>query len=105
MKLAGYDLNVWDEGRHNGEEDSRWKISVHHLEQLDDGHFQTGDWIEDIEFYFTPEEARQLTLGFSEEFGGVYGPDEDFFIDPSGFLDVFADVMPARVREFVMQYL
>jgi hypothetical protein len=101
---VGYDLNVWDEGLHNDEE-SRWKISLHYLEEIYDGSLQTGDHIEDVEFYFTPEEAQQLTLGFSPELGGVYGADLDFFIDPAGFLDVYKDVMPARVKEFVEKYL
>lgn len=104
MHHVGYDLNVWDEGLHNGGE-SRWKISVHMLDQLDDGTYQLGDLLEDVEFYLTPEEARQLTLGFSEDLGGVYSSDTDFFLDPLGFMGVYEDVMPDRVREFVSQYL
>jgi hypothetical protein len=101
---VGYDLNVWDEGRHNGEEESRWKINVHTLNHLDGSGYQLGDLLAD-ELYLTPAEAQQLTLGFSEEFGGVYGPDLDFFLDPLGFLGIYEDVMPARVKEFVEKYL
>lgn len=104
MHHVGYDLNVWDEGLHNGEE-SRWKISVHMLDQLDDGTYQTGDWLEDVEFYFTPAEVRALTLGVAEADGGLYSNDTDFFIDPLGFIGVYEDAMSERVREFVSRYL
>jgi hypothetical protein len=99
-----YDFNVWDEGAYNGEE-SRWKIAVHHLNDNGDGTFSTGDWIEDVEFYLTPAEAKQLTLGVSEEDGGLYGCDEDFFIDPAGFRDVYNNAIPERVRKFVEKYI
>jgi hypothetical protein len=99
-----YDLNVWDEGAHN-DEDSRWKISVHYLDDNGDGTFSTGDWIEDVEFYLTPAEAKQLTLGVSEEDGGLYSCDSDFFIDPDGFLDVYGTAVPDRVRGFVSKYI
>lgn len=103
---VGYDLNVWDEGKHNDPEGpSRWKISVHELEHIDGIGYQTGDWLEDVEFYFTDEEARQLTLGVAEEDGGLYAQDADFFIDPLGFIGVYEDVLNDRIREFVSQYL
>lgn len=98
---VGYDLNVWDEGSHNGEPESRWKISLHYLEEIDDGYVQTGEWIPEVDFYFTPEEAKQLTLGIAEEDGGLYSQDEDFFLQPEVFLEVYGDAVPARVREFV----
>lgn len=101
---VGYDLNVWDEGSHYGGT-SRWKISVHELEQLEDGTYTTGDWLKDVAFYFTPAEARALTLGVAEADGGLYSGDEDFFIDPRGFIGVYEDAMNDRIREFVSQYL
>lgn len=97
---VGYDLNVWDEGAHNGESESRWKISVHYMAE-EYGYMRTGDWIEDVEFYFTPEEAKQLTLGVAESNGGLYSSDEDFFIQPEMFLETYGDAVPQRVREFV----
>lgn len=97
---VGYDLNVWDKGEHDGGE-SAWMISLHYLEEIEDGDLQTGDWIEEVTFYFTPEEAKQLTLGVAEEDGGLYGCDEDFFLQPEMFLEVYGDAIPARVREFV----
>lgn len=103
MKKVLYDLNVWDEGAHNGEE-SRWKISVHYLNDNEDGTYSTGEWIEEIQFYFEPEEVKQLTLGVSEGDGGLYGSDEDFFIDPDGFLEVYGDAVPERVREFIEKF-
>jgi len=111
VKKELYDLNVWNEGWHNldrgveaTEENSRWKISVHHLDDNGDGTFSTGEWIESIEFYIEPEEAKQMTLGVAESDGGLYGSDEDFFIDPDGFLEVYGDAVPERVREFVERF-
>lgn len=101
---VGFDLNVWDEGLHNGEA-SRWKISVHELDHIDGSGYQTGAWLEDVAFYFTPAEARALTLGVAEADGGLYSSDTDFFIDPLGFMGVYEDAMNDRIREFVSQYL
>ena len=103
-KNVGYDLNVWDRGKHNGGESS-WMISLHYLVEIEDGDLQTGDHIEDVEFYFTPEEAERLTLGVAEEDGGLYDSDEDFFIQPVMFLETYGDAVPDRVRQFVEQYI
>ena len=99
-EIVGYDLNVWDEGKHNGE-DSRWKISLHYLVEIEDGDLQTGEWIPEVEFYFTAEEVAQLTLGVAEENGGLYIGAEDFFIQPEMFLEVYGNAVSERVREFV----
>jgi hypothetical protein len=99
-EIVGYDLNVWDEGKHNGEA-SRWKISLHYLVEIWDGDLQTGDHIDGVDFYFTPEESKQLTLGVAEEDGGLYIGAEDFFIQPEMFLEVYGDAVSERVREFV----
>ena len=97
---VGYDLNVWDKGKHDGGE-SAWMISLHYLVEIDDGGLQTGDYIEEVTFHFTPEEAKQLTFGIAMEDGGHYIGADDFFIQPEMFLEVYGDAVPARVREFV----
>jgi hypothetical protein len=82
-----------------------WQINVHQLMQLDDGTYTMGDLLEGVELVLTPAEVKELTLGFSEDLGGVYCADDDFFLDPLGFMGIYEDVMPARVKEFVSQYL
>jgi hypothetical protein len=104
MHHVGYDLNVWDEGLHNDRE-SNWKITVHQLMQLDTGAFATGPVVEGAEFTFTPEEAKQLTLGVAEEDGGLYTWDTDFFIDAVGFVGIYEQHLPERVLEFVEKYM
>jgi hypothetical protein len=99
-EVVGYDLNVWDKGANDGE-DSHWMISLHYLVEIEDGDLQTGEWIPEVEFHFTPEEVAKLTLGVDEEDGGLYIGAEDFFIQPEMFLEVYGDAVPARVREFV----
>jgi hypothetical protein len=104
----GYDLNVFDRGGYYydyAEGSAEWVILVHHLELGYDGQLQTGEWIEGIELVLTLEESDQLTLGLNPEQGGKYSNDEDFFIDPAGFLEVYGDAVPDRVRAFVQQFI
>lgn len=105
--VVGYDLNVWDRGgyEHDYAEGSEaWRITVHELEQLEDGSYQTG---KDLPIYLdlTPDEAKSLTLGWDKELGGLYTPDSDFFLDPRAFMDVYGDAVPVRVRQFVGRFL
>jgi hypothetical protein len=102
----GYDLNIWDMGGHMSdyEEGSEaWRITLHKCVRLPDGSYQTGDHLPDY-LDLTAEEARQLTLGWSKELGGMYCADEDFFLDPAGFLDIYKGAVPERVREWVERY-
>lgn len=102
-----YDLNIWDWGMYNtchlseDEQFSQWKISVHNLQQLADGSIQCGDWIEDIDIFITDEEAKQLTLGVSEEDGGYYSQDEDFFMDIDAFFTIYPDI-PDRIKNALL---
>lgn len=97
-----YDLNVWDKGANEGG-DSYWAISVHKLvEQY--GYMSTGDHLPNVLFLLTEQEAKQLTLGVAESDGGLYGSDEDFFIDANSFVEVYGDRIPQRVLEFVNKW-
>lgn len=94
-----YDLNIWNEGEYNGEED-RWRISVHELEYATDGHVQCGDHREDLTLNLTDEEVAQLTLGWGKDLGGDYTSDSDFFLDSDSFFDIYRDI-PERVSNFI----
>lgn len=110
-----YDLNIWNEGWHNAErnefgdleytdENSQWKISIHKLEQLSDGHIQTGAYIEDLELYLTADEAVRLTLGWGgeDQIIGDYTADDDFFLDIDAFFTIYKDI-PERVSKWLLE--
>lgn len=101
--VVGWDLNVWDEGLHNDRESS-WSIDVYEMLEEPDGYMHTGKQLEGVRLTLTPDEARQLTLGFEPELGGLYTWDTDFFLDTLSFLEIFKAGMPERVLEFVEQY-
>lgn len=105
--VVGYDLNIWDKGGYENdyaEGSEAWRITIHELEQIWDGSYQTG---KDLPMYLdlTPYEAKALTLGLGKELGGLYSSDSDFFIDPKAFFDVYGDAVPVRVRQFVSRFL
>jgi hypothetical protein len=96
--MKNYDLNIWDKlaWETSGEQEGGWHIGVYEqktpLQALGSGTFR-----EELSFDLTPSEAKQLTLGWDTEVGGVYSSDEDFFLDLESFLDIYKDVMPPRV--------
>lgn len=104
-----YDLNIWNEGWHNSEhlaeeeQYSQWKISLHNVQQLPDGHIQTGDWIEDLSLDITEEEASRLTLGYGDgDLIGDYTADSDFFLDIDAFFTIYKDI-PERIVNWLLE--
>lgn len=95
--MTTYDLNVWDWAGHNTNYSiESWRID---LWECDDEYNRQGyDPIKII--YLTKAQAEMLTLGVSEECGGDYCADDDFWIDPAGFLETFRDI-PRKVRRIL----
>lgn len=93
-----YDLNIWDKlaWETGGEQEGGWHIGVYEAPE-EGAPYGSGKLREDLSFDLTPSEAKQLTLGWDTNLGGVYSSDEDFFLDLESFLDMYKDVMPPRV--------
>lgn len=92
---ANYDLNVY----FNDYDDSnKWRIIAYKIpscgctDSSSDNEISATD-LSDIE-------AEQLTLGISEEAGGDYGADSDFWLDKYGFLDIYKQV-PQRIKQWL----
>ncbi len=60
--------------------------------------FGSGDYFETITL--TPTESKRLTLGWGEDFGGDYAPDNDFWLDKDTFLELYTDI-PERVANLL----
>jgi hypothetical protein len=92
------DLNVWDWGGYNTEYAAEmWRIDVY--ECYDDVDFEHHDQPFQI-IWLNKAQETMLTLGKSPDEGGDYTGDEDFWIDPAGFLDVYKTV-PRKVRRYL----
>lgn len=92
-----YDLNIWDWVGYETDYTAKpsWKIDVYECDNNYSHHnvpFQI--------IYLTDEQAEMLTLGKSPDEGGDYTGDEDFWIDPAGFLDIYKTV-PRKVRRYI----
>ena len=96
-----YDMNIWDELSYNtsGEETGGWKINFYQYPAMG-APYGSGVMIEELDFYLTEEEAKQLTLGWGTELGGDYTSDEDFFIDLESFLDTYKTI-PQRLLDHI----
>jgi hypothetical protein len=95
---TNYDLNIWDRRGYETEyREEGWCISVYEIPNQGSA-YGSGTYREDLGFDLTPEEVKQLTLGWGTELGGDYTPDSDFWIDVQGFFDTYKDI-PERVAE------
>ena len=94
--MINYDLNIWDKlGYETEYEQEGWAISVYEI-PFEGASYGSGNLREDLSFDLTPEEAKQLTLGWGEDLGGDYTPDSDFWIDKDTFFTTYKNV-PERV--------
>jgi hypothetical protein len=95
MLKDNYDLNIWDKLGYDTEyQEEGWCISVYTIPQHE-ASYGSGEFLANI--YLAPHEARRLTLGMSEQEGGFYTSDPDFWIDAQTFLDKYTD-MPRRIK-------
>jgi len=98
---TNYDMNIWDETSYesSGAVNGGWKINFYQYPQLG-APYGSGKMVQELDFYLTEEEAKQLTLGWGPELGGDYTEDEDFFIDVVSFLDTYKDI-PQRLLDHI----
>ena len=96
-----YDINIWDKLSYEteGKETGGWRMNFYQYPQLG-APYGSGPMIEELDLELTPDEAKQLTLGWGQDLGGDYTSDEDFFIDVESFLDTYKDI-PERVRAHI----
>lgn len=94
-----YDLNVWDWAGHlsSYKTDPLWRIDVY--ECYDYVNYEHHDQPFQI-IWLNETQSEMLTLGKSPDEGGVYSGDEDFWLDPAGFLDIYKNV-PRKVRRYL----
>lgn len=95
--MTTYDLNIWDWIGHNTNyKQEGWRIDIW---ECDDEYNRQGyDPIKII--HLTRTQEKMLTLGISEECGGDYGADDDFWIDPGAFFQTYKDI-PRKVRRYL----
>lgn len=94
--MSYYDLNVYDKvGHETGYQQEGWAILVYGCDQ----NFYHEDVPEKI-IYLNETQRAMLTLGVSEECGGDYCADDDFWIDPQSFLNTFQNI-PRKVRRIL----
>lgn len=92
--MKNYDLNIWDKlGYETEYEQEGWAITVYEIPH-EGAIYGSGTMREDLSFELTPEEAKQLTLGWGPELGGDYAPDSDFWLDVEGFFQTYKDIPP-----------
>jgi hypothetical protein len=101
IMTKNYDMNIWDETSHesNGEVTGGWKINFYQYHALG-APYGSGPMIEELDFFLTEEEAKELTLGWGTDLGGDYTPDEDFFIDVESFLETYKTI-PQRLLDHI----
>jgi hypothetical protein len=94
-------MNIWDElsYKSDGRVTGGWKINFYQYPQLG-AQYGSGQMIEELDFELTPDESKQLTLGWGPELGGDYIEDEDFWIDVESFLDEYKDI-PQRLLDHI----
>lgn len=93
-----YDMNIWDYLGHETsyEMSPKWRIDVHECDE----HFDNRSDMPEQIIYLSDLQAEMLTLGVSEEDGGDYGEDSDFWLDPLTFLAVYKNI-PRKVRRIL----
>jgi hypothetical protein len=96
-----YDLRIWDKLSvdTDGKQTGGWVISIYSIRWPED-FYGMGALLEDKQIDLSEEEAKRLTLGLDPELGGDYTPDDDFFIDKTGFFDTYSDI-PERVEDLL----
>lgn len=96
-----YDLNIWDRlsWETGGEETGGWVINVYEYDYIG-ASYGSGRQLDEFTITLTPEESKRLTLGWSEDLGGDYCEDEDFWLDKDTFLNTYTDV-PERVASLL----
>jgi len=101
IMTKNYDMNIWDETSYEsgGEVTGGWKINFYQYGALG-APYGSGPMIEELDFYLTEEEAKQLTLGWGTDLGGDYTPDEDFWIDVETFLHTYKTI-PQRLLDHI----
>ena len=94
-------MNIWDETSYEsgGEGTGGWKINFYQYPALG-APYGSGTMIQELDFFLTEEEAKQLTLGWGTELGGDYTPDEDFWIDVETFLHTYKTI-PQRLLDHI----
>jgi len=98
--MKNYDLNIWDKRGYETEyEEEGWAIGVYEIPYEGAG-YGSGTFREELSFDLTPEESKQLTLGWDPELGGDYTGDSDFWLDRETFLTTYKDI-PERVRDTI----
>jgi len=98
--LSNFDLNIWDRRGYETEyKEEGWCISVYEI-PYEGSPYGSGTYREDLSFWLTDEEAKQLTLGWGPELGGDYTPDSDFWLDADGFLQTYKNI-PERVEKLI----
>ena len=92
------DLNIWDKlGYETDYNQEGWVITPY---AVDDGlPSGIGPFFEEWEIELSEREASRLTLGKSEQDGGDYTPDADFWLDVEGFFDIYKDIPNRVARE------
>tara|TARA_R110002153_G_scaffold58283_2_gene159882 strand:+ start:156 stop:497 length:342 start_codon:yes stop_codon:yes gene_type:complete len=92
------DLNIWDKlGYETDYNQEGWVITPYAVD--DDQPFGSGPFFEEWAIELSEREASRLTLGRSEQDGGDYAPDADFWLDIEGFFDIYKDIPNRVARE------
>lgn len=96
-----FDINVFDRAQYNepGCDSHEWLLCPYKL-TWDGDNYSISDEMADLNLVLTLEEARALTLGVSEEDGGDFCNEEDFWIDVNSFKET-AKTIPKSVQSWI----
>jgi hypothetical protein len=98
ISTNNYDLNIWDRRGYETEyEEEGWSIEVYSYPAVGSP-YGSGDYKETITL--TPAESKRMTLGWGEDLGGDYAPDNDFWLDKDTFFHTYRDI-PERVANLL----
>jgi len=98
VMTENYDLNIWDRRGYETEyEEEGWSIEVYSYPAVGSP-YGSGDYKETITL--TPTESKRMTLGWGEDLGGDYAPDNDFWLDKDTFFHTYRDI-PERVANLL----
>lgn len=93
-----YDLNIFEAGEYYPELEGYWLAIAYKIQWC--GCINSDQSNEVSRFEITPEEAKQLTLGVSEEAGGDYAQDSDFWLDSNHIPKTYTNI-PARITDWL----
>lgn len=101
IMTRNYDMNIWDETSYEseGKVTGGWKINFYQYPAVG-APYGNGPMIQELDFFLTEEESKQLTLGWGPDLGGYYTEDEDFWIDVETFLSEYKDI-PQRLLDHI----